>query len=716
MAHLLVRNGAKVNLRAWCAMKIPILVTGSKIKLTSLLLQYDLNQTELHIAVRQNDLKKLRSNITSKNINSRTKSGWTVLHYAVILNNVEAVMTLLQEVFSKNEDSNLDSVQDAKGDIMYRMPKPKISIVDSNGLTAVHLAVAHNYTKILSLLLRNGGKIRVHDDFDRTPLHYTKSDCALKYLLSHGCQNNYIGTCRSAEEENGYTRNSLSAFRTVWSNISQHTALGGVCRNFVNMPDKEGNTPLHSVIKRCLSEKVKRDCIKTLLHNGADPYLCNDSGLSVFEIIDCNSEATKYINYSETYRKLIEKTHAVFALAMLTLIALTIAIPLYVSIFISQESQNSVYCIGQVVESGAVILETMKLSRYGTSSKQSEIRRDTFVAALDIGTTFSGYAISLLTDYNKDPLNIQTFNWISRFDGHVTYKMPSDLLFRPDGTFHSFGYDAEYNYANAKPSDRGTQVMVLLQFIQDDALFPFIYQLYEENLYYIGILRIKRSGRDRRIERSKLSLALEPEAAAIFCQHVPTTRQTYIGFPPSLASAKDTILKYLVVDLGVLQKAIQQQLFGRNPHTVKARVTRKTYGVRSSNNYDPDKHPPEKRNVLNGQLVVGNIFDTHIISNQIAEVGQKFAREINYPVIDSQSTVTVEIYTADGKAPLFVTDRDPSYLGKLVVELHSSRKNLLNSNSRKVQVRFKFDGTEIEVEAMVIKTKEIVSAKFDFLG
>ncbi|XP_071137098.1 uncharacterized protein [Mytilus edulis] len=807
MAHLLMRNGAKVNLRAWCAMKTPILVTGSKVKLTSLLLQYDLNQTELHIAVRQNDLKKLRSNITSENINSRTKSGWTVLHYAVILNNLEAVRTLFQEVFSQNGDSNLDSVQDAQGDMMYRRPKPKVSIVDSNGLTAVHLAVAHNYTKILSLLLRNGGKVRVHDDFDRTPLHYTKSDCAIKYLLSHSCQNNYFGNCRSAEEGNGYTRNARSAFRTVWSNISQHTALGGVCRNFVNMPDKEGNTPLHSVIKRSLSEKVKRDCIKTLLHNGADPYLCNESGLSVFEIIDCSSEATKYINYSETYRKLIEKTHAVFALAMLTLIALTIAIPLYVSIFISQESQNSVYCIGQVAESGAIILEPTKLSKYviwlsivlflslsitfktnfsvsfkrifrifvligcgvliyqgeifyihfiykfmyfaiyivirlillihvasyvftlsymhipswagitgigillfmiiivfdllvyvtytaivipseslsysqsstipemnilkitssnciefslenitcmsqaynntyqngvdfsvqchtdpnitsykgtlaaelgytdwqeigfvfGTSSKQSEIRRDTFVAALGIGTSFSGYAISLLTDYNKDPLNIQTFNWISRFDGHVTNKMPSDLLLRPDGTFHSFGYDAEYNYENAKPSDRGTQVMGLLQFIQDDAksnrfivikdvtgkeifaLDVFCYCIYflkndimtklqqqidivqESDIHFVlnvpAIWSDKAKqfmgevaervrfkvvlsssdiiqecvSRDRRIEGSKLSLALEPEAAAIFCQHVPTTRQTYIGFPPSLASAKDTI-------------------------------------------------------------------------------------------------------------------------------------------------------------------------------
>lgn len=77
----------------------------------------------------------------------------------------------------------------------------------------------------------------------------------------------------------------------------------------------------------------------------------------------------------------------------------------------------------------------------------------------------------------------------------------------------------------------------------------FIYRK-KTYMYIYWIVKWSLIGRDRRIEGSKLSLALEPEAAAIFCQHVPTTRQTYIGFPPSLASAKDTILKYLVVDLG----------------------------------------------------------------------------------------------------------------------------------------------------------------------
>ena len=167
-------------------------------------------------------------------------------------------------------------------------------------------------------------------------------------------------------------------------------------------------------------------------------------------------------------------------------------------------------------------------------------------------------------------------------------------------------------------------------------------------------------------------------------------------------------------NVAVLKGAV---LFGRCPHVVKARVVRKTYGVKCLNSYNSKMHPSEKRIVLNGELVIGNIFDTHIKANQIVYAGQKFAREIYYPVIDTQKTVTVEIYTSDGEPPLFVTDKGSSYLGKLVVDLPQFRRSFLTSlNSRKVQVRFKFEGTEIEVEAMVVKTKENVSAKFDFLG
>ncbi|XP_071168281.1 uncharacterized protein [Mytilus edulis] len=226
MVSLLVSKGAKVNLRGWFAMKIPVSVTANNHELTSLMLESDLNQTELHIAVRQNDLTKLRSSIRSENIDSKIKSGWTVLHYAVILNNIAAVKALLHEVLHQNDDHCFDSIQDDQGDLICRKPTPKVNIVDNNGLTALHLAVINNNIEIVALLLRKKAKVKIPDHFDRTPLHYTKSDRATKLLLIHSS-----GTNQSAEEENGYNKPALSALMTVLRNITLQTALRVACRD-----------------------------------------------------------------------------------------------------------------------------------------------------------------------------------------------------------------------------------------------------------------------------------------------------------------------------------------------------------------------------------------------------------------------------------------------------------------------------------------------------
>lgn len=42
-----------------------------------------------------------------------------------------------------------------------------------------------------------------------------------------------------------------------------------------------------------------------------------------------------------------------------------------------------------------------------------------FVAAIDFGTTFSGFAISVLTDYEKDKANIISSSWPS--EDHKAY-------------------------------------------------------------------------------------------------------------------------------------------------------------------------------------------------------------------------------------------------------------------------------------------------------
>ena len=66
------------------------------------------------------------------------------------------------------------------------------------------------------------------------------------------------------------------------------------------------------------------------------------------------------------------------------------------------------------------------------------------IAAIDFGTTYSGYAFSDLDALNKDPTAISMANWIGKY---VSKKIPTCVLFKPDKTFDSCGFTAEENTA-----------------------------------------------------------------------------------------------------------------------------------------------------------------------------------------------------------------------------------------------------------------------------
>lgn len=70
------------------------------------------------------------------------------------------------------------------------------------------------------------------------------------------------------------------------------------------------------------------------------------------------------------------------------------------------------------------------------------------VAAIDFGTMFSGYAFSLLNDYEKDPLRISAMTWSAGSGRLVSLKTSTCVLFDSEGKFHSFGFEAEDKYSN----------------------------------------------------------------------------------------------------------------------------------------------------------------------------------------------------------------------------------------------------------------------------
>ena len=65
-------------------------------------------------------------------------------------------------------------------------------------------------------------------------------------------------------------------------------------------------------------------------------------------------------------------------------------------------------------------------------------------AAIDFGTTYSGYAFSFRDDFQRDPTKISVNNWSS--GSHISMKAPTCVLIKPDGTFDSFGYEADNKY------------------------------------------------------------------------------------------------------------------------------------------------------------------------------------------------------------------------------------------------------------------------------
>jgi hypothetical protein len=75
----------------------------------------------------------------------------------------------------------------------------------------------------------------------------------------------------------------------------------------------------------------------------------------------------------------------------------------------------------------------------------SDSERDYLVvAAIDFGSTYSGFAYS----FRDDPTKIHSpCVWYAGDSGLAAYQTPTCLLLNPDRTFNSFGFKAENKFA-----------------------------------------------------------------------------------------------------------------------------------------------------------------------------------------------------------------------------------------------------------------------------
>ncbi|XP_052682429.1 heat shock 70 kDa protein 12A-like [Crassostrea angulata] len=217
------------------------------------------------------------------------------------------------------------------------------------------------------------------------------------------------------------------------------------------------------------------------------------------------------------------------------------------------------------------------------------------VAAIDIGTTFSGYAFSFGHQYMKDPLKISINLWTAGCGGVVSLKTSTCVLFDPKGEFHSFGYDAEDKYSELAlddnhhdwyyfrrfkmtlykrmdltrktliEDDKGMKMKAIkvfstaIGYLKDQMLTNCKKQMTgieeSDTTWVLTVPAIwddkskqfmREAAEEAGICRDKLVLALEPEAASLYCMHLPIHKDSDNSTFGVFKSGE----KYMVVDAG----------------------------------------------------------------------------------------------------------------------------------------------------------------------
>ncbi|XP_033742411.1 heat shock 70 kDa protein 12A-like isoform X2 [Pecten maximus] len=221
------------------------------------------------------------------------------------------------------------------------------------------------------------------------------------------------------------------------------------------------------------------------------------------------------------------------------------------------------------------------------------------VAAIDFGTTYSGYAFSFRHDFDSDPLKVSASNWTAGSRALVSLKTPTTVLFDEDQKFHSFGYEAEDHYSQLAEDDNhtdwyyfrrfkmmlygkdgkgGLSKKIMLKDIRDKEL-PALKVFSEAIKFLKGHLMkalekrstevkdvdiewvltvpaiwndpakqfMRLAAEEAGIKGDQLTIALEPEAASLYCKCLPVEKMcgSEQGFTCFSKGSK-----YLVLDAG----------------------------------------------------------------------------------------------------------------------------------------------------------------------
>ena len=161
--------------------------------------------------------------------------------------------------------------------------------------------------------------------------------------------------------------------------------------------------------------------------------------------------------------------------------------------------------------------------------------------------------------------------------------------------------------------------------------------------------------------------------------------------------------------LAVLKGAV---IYGHNPSTIASRVCKFTYGLKTSQQFDPNKHPEKKKTVIAGEPLCDDLFHTHVKVGQSVNVGEAQLKQCYHPTSPNQTELEFEVFASSNVNPNYVDEEGCFRLGKFTIDIPDTTGGL----DREIDARMIFGGTEIEIETIDKTTGKVSKGKADFLG
>ena len=96
-------------------------------------------------------------------------------------------------------------------------------------------------------------------------------------------------------------------------------------------------------------------------------------------------------------------------------------------------------------------------------------------------------------------------------------------------------------------------------------------------------------------------------------------------------------------------------LYGLNPRSISSRIAKKTYGINTLTSFDPEKHPVNKKVIIEGEEFSEDVFDAFVRKGE--SIGcDEIHTKIYCPVRSKQTLMRIIFYATDKKDVEFVDE------------------------------------------------------------